>query len=93
MPKSKSQVAEDVWLARLENALGQIGADPDGPTFDANWLLLRVHDTQGFVGRWRDASMRQLEEDVRDFDEEFPGLLPAALVEGPAAVRRPVRED
>jgi hypothetical protein len=87
VPRTKTEVAENVWLGRLENALHRILVASDEAELDAQWLLHRVQDTQGFVGQYRQASLRQLAMDVWDFDKEFPGRLAVRLKLGPAGVR------
>jgi hypothetical protein len=48
---------------------------------DLEWLRLRCEDTLSYSGQLRRDSLRQLKKDVASFVEEFPGILPAAIVD------------
>jgi hypothetical protein len=61
-------------LLRLEQMAG-------AHRLDVEWLRLRCDDTIRFSGESRRDSLRQLKKDVARFAEEFPDVLPLALVE------------
>jgi hypothetical protein len=76
------------WLQGLVTALQDALRKTDVPRLDLEWLLARSRDTQGFSGEYRDASFRQLVDDVAQFAEEFPGVLPAILI-APGSIPTP----
>ena len=56
-------------LLRLEDA-------PAVPRFDIEWLRLRCEDTIRYSGETQRQSLQQLQIDVSQFVNEFPGLIP-----------------
>ncbi len=64
----------------LETRLRALLESTDAPQVDIEWLQLRCKDTLGFTDEWQQASLRQLQKDVSDFAERFPGLLPSSLL-------------
>jgi hypothetical protein len=61
----------DTLAWRLMTLLEQ----PDMPTLDIEWLLLRCGDTHRMTDDWQRASLRQLWLDMLDFDSRFPTLI------------------
>ena len=74
---------------RLKERLLELMHMPNGPHLDIEWLLLRCSDMDQFKGNLRKESWSQLQEDVVQFDQEFPGLLPLELVNEFANVSNP----
>lgn len=64
------------WLASARDALADALKKPRAPVYDIRWLIGRCDDTANMSGPLRDASLAQLRKDLRDFEEEFPGVLP-----------------
>ena len=65
----------------LRPVLARLDVSVDGPRCDAGWLMRRCDDTLLARGAYQLASHKQLERDVAEFDSEFPGMLPAAIVD------------
>jgi hypothetical protein len=72
---------DDEWLASVRRALADARARPGSPVLDIEWLLTRCDDTARMSGPLRDASLTQLRQDLRDFEEEFPRVLPPRVLD------------
>ncbi|WP_147450188.1 hypothetical protein [Corallococcus carmarthensis] len=76
---------KEKWTRDLAGVLHGLLKRPDAPVEDIEWLLLRCEDTLQYQGQLRDASVQQLDKDVRAFEVEFPGWLPRVLLDGPGS--------
>ena len=77
-----SENLQQKQIEHLADALRRLRGNPGSPILDIEWLLLRCEDTIGYQGELRQASIRQLIKDIKDFDERFPNLIPAELFPG-----------
>jgi len=66
---------QECWCRRLEQELREVRKRPNVPLGDIEWLLLRCADTAQMPDGLREASVVDLKESVREFIEEYPGLV------------------
>lgn len=85
MPANKSMrtYSTDDWLQGVIRALEVLIRMPNTPTHDIGWLLERVQHFREENEYDPKHAGRVAREDLANFDEEFPGLLPLDLVMGP----------
>jgi hypothetical protein len=67
-------------VERLRSCLLQLEGVAGHPRLDIEWLRLRCDDTMRRAGEAQRDSLRQLQKEVSQFVEEFPGVIPAVLV-------------
>jgi hypothetical protein len=66
---------------RLRACLARLEQCPGRRRLDLEWLRLRCEDTLSCAGELQRDSLRQLKKDVATFVEEFPGILPGAIID------------
>lgn len=65
----------------LRLCLARATSTPSTPTLDIEWLSLRCDDTlHRYTGGLQEASLRQLSNDVMEFNDRFPGLIHEAIL-------------
>jgi hypothetical protein len=68
-------------VERLRSCLLNVEQVAGSPHLDVEWLRLRCEDTLRFSGQLQLDSLRQLQKDVSQFVEAFPGVIPKGLTE------------